>query len=608
MITHNRAYTVACALVRRCVSVAVLTLCLCAVAVSSCTSEDEPGWEEVSESAFLDSVMRVAGHDPDEALQLLASGEQSGLYSQDSICACKVKIYLSTYDYANCESALRWLVENSDVSGDSYHHMECLSSLVDVLQRQQKMDDAFEIARLADSIDASCGYKTEPKARFRYKMGEALVMSSYEEAMRYLDESIELCVTDKDTLLRLVCVRSLASMQYASVHSDYDRSIKVGRRVLSLVGDNMAGASLASEEKSSLLFSINAMMCLAYADKGMMSDAYRSYDNAVACVSDSASSQKLLYMTNCLLSMKRYHEAEDLFIKIGEGYSQKGDTVSYEYAKVLDGLLVCAEGYGDLNRAYDISQRIIKLRKAIYLDCNKSQYTEWESVYRTKAKEDKLEANHKVSRRMSVISFSVAVLMFVMLFVLFFVVMYYVRVNKMNRLLAIRINEFIESGSFAAGSDRVRVGLGAMATDADAKRDETGEKDAAGDAAADDVVTERMRADVDLFLETVKEKRLYADSNFDRDGLLDDLGISKRGFSQAFKSVTGVSCRAYMSDMRLEYVADCIRRHPDVSAEKLAIDCGYESRATFYRQFSKRFGMSPLEYRKKCLREGQTGE
>lgn len=69
-------------------------------------------------------------------------------------------------------------------------------------------------------------------------------------------------------------------------------------------------------------------------------------------------------------------------------------------------------------------------------------------------------------------------------------------------------------------------------------------------------------------------------------------------FSKKFKSVTGKTFIEYLNDVRLNYAVN-ILSNSNVRITELAYDCGFGSVRSFNREFKKKYGCSPNEYKKK---------
>lgn len=165
-----------------------------------------------------------------------------------------------------------------------------------------------------------------------------------------------------------------------------------------------------------------------------------------------------------------------------------------------------------------------------------------------------------------------------------------VEINKKNRALVVNINELLNSRK------REQARLVATHTQLAAEK-ATSTEENSEDAESEE---ERQTAQVHRFIYELTSRKLFCNADFDRDTLLEELHIRKTGFPKAFELITGTNTSRYIQDLRLEAAAEQIREHPEYSIEAIAADCGIPNRASFYRLFTARFGITPGIFREQC--------
>ena len=74
-------------------------------------------------------------------------------------------------------------------------------------------------------------------------------------------------------------------------------------------------------------------------------------------------------------------------------------------------------------------------------------------------------------------------------------------------------------------------------------------------------------------------------------------GLSESHFMRWFKKMTGDSFASYVNDRRLANAAEALRRTDD-KILSVSQDAGFTNLSNFNRQFKKRYGITPKEYRK----------
>lgn len=106
---------------------------------------------------------------------------------------------------------------------------------------------------------------------------------------------------------------------------------------------------------------------------------------------------------------------------------------------------------------------------------------------------------------------------------------------------------------------------------------------------------------VQYYIYQLTSRKLFCSADFDRDALLEELHLQKNGFWKDFVEVTGQNFSNYLLNLRLEYAAEQIRRHPEYTVDAIATESGFSGRSTFYRNFSSRFGITPTLFREQSI-------
>lgn len=93
----------------------------------------------------------------------------------------------------------------------------------------------------------------------------------------------------------------------------------------------------------------------------------------------------------------------------------------------------------------------------------------------------------------------------------------------------------------------------------------------------------------------------YIDSNYKEDIRLADVAalvnMSESAFSHFFKKRTGISFITYLNNLRITQACHLLES-TTLSASEICYECGFNNKSNFIRIFTKKKGMTPIQYRK----------
>ena len=85
--------------------------------------------------------------------------------------------------------------------------------------------------------------------------------------------------------------------------------------------------------------------------------------------------------------------------------------------------------------------------------------------------------------------------------------------------------------------------------------------------------------------------------------IADRMAMSPRQFYRKFKEISPIAPSDLIKNYRMEKAARLLREE-DLSIQDVIADVGISSRSYFYKEFARKFGMTPKDYReqhKNCL-------
>lgn len=229
---------------------------------------------------------------------------------------------------------------------------------------------------------------------------------------------------------------------------------------------------------------------------------------------------------------------------------------------------------GDYAKAASVYQRLDSLRQQMLTREEQSAVNEMTNNY--ESKQLALEEEQKIGRLRARWILAVALIIIIGIGI---IVIRERRNNKIilekNRWMAHLIEQLQKAQTTASGSER------------NEKKD-SNENEGASDT--DKILFDRLS-------KRIVEDKLYLNTDLKRDHLLDELGIPKNKFSMLFKRYAGTTYTNYINNLRLDDACKVMNEHPNYTIEAVASECGIASVSTLYNLFSKRYGMTPSEYR-----------
>jgi AraC-like DNA-binding protein len=125
-------------------------------------------------------------------------------------------------------------------------------------------------------------------------------------------------------------------------------------------------------------------------------------------------------------------------------------------------------------------------------------------------------------------------------------------------------------------------------------------------AKAESLIIEQIPArelsrEMQLFIalkDLLMKDNAYLNPNLDRQELIRQLGTNERYLIDAVHTGSGTTIANYIGSLRLQYALELLHNSPELSLDAIAIDSGHTSYSTFFRAFTKAYGMSPTEYKR----------
>ena len=96
----------------------------------------------------------------------------------------------------------------------------------------------------------------------------------------------------------------------------------------------------------------------------------------------------------------------------------------------------------------------------------------------------------------------------------------------------------------------------------------------------------------------MRDEQAYLDYDLQLTQLATAIGGSTKELSQAINQASGENFYDFVNNYRIEEAKSLLISQPLRAVQDIGLAAGFLNRATFYRQFKKRVGMTPAQYRK----------
>lgn len=100
--------------------------------------------------------------------------------------------------------------------------------------------------------------------------------------------------------------------------------------------------------------------------------------------------------------------------------------------------------------------------------------------------------------------------------------------------------------------------------------------------------------------ETIRQPKVFRNVNLTRSDFARDIGISERRLSDILNNEISLDFHELLNIQRAHYAHRVLRSevHRKDSLDDIAIFCGFVSRVTMHRYFTRVYGITPGKYRK----------
>lgn len=314
-----------------------------------------------------------------------------------------------------------------------------------------------------------------------------------------------------------------------------------------------------------------------------------------------------------LFRNKRYDEVIRMNSDREKAFAMQADTVNYYMTTIKSSLGQAYEEKGDYRRAARYFRELAVLRDSIKNREQKSSVLELATIYETNEKDMLIQMQNANARIQNVWLGLAGCIAFFMAVILCFVVRHNRAILVKNRAMAGTIDDLLgyKDELFLRKEENLKLKEENLILNEQWQVVETEwikwnqavvvEEEIEEETEPRKRMHENTLNDRTLFDKAEYEiisRKLFLQPDFSRDELMKIVHIPKNKFARLFKQYAGVGFSQYINNLRLDHVARMLKEYPDYTVDGIVKESGILTRQTFYRLFSERFGMTPVEYQK----------
>lgn len=581
-------------------------------------------------------IERISITEPQRALQVIDETEALGLMPRYCLDNLRSIVYQNGPNHYR--TAINYSLKAYRNDSIRMHPKELLVTLRLLTNQYNQTGNYTESIRYAiEGIELArqTGVKESEAGFLLYVAINKRNMGLKKEAEPYLAQSARLMEEAAagsriwGTVDNLIYIYGV-TVTFAYEDKEYQKAIDLLSRYEKTMVQYEACTDLPDGIYDMRLASCYIMYASVFAANGQMKEAeeyYRKFDTTQYAHTFDGNQMRFEY----LIATRRYREALRFIEADKEIHRAQDDTVNYEYVeRTLRFEAEAHEGEGDYKAAARTYKQMYDLSDSLRVREKQNGVLEFAAIFETKEKEAQLveQATRLRESRMTLLF---AGCLIVLLGVLLWRTVRHIRiVRNKNAALVKTIREqlaykdelFRREGEVRTLQKELRQKveephrLQESATErktfeSEAERQMQPEHTQAGAPPQDMPSREETSADHptaedctdavmrDLFARVEYEiisRRLYLQPDFSKEDLKKIVYIPKNKFSRLFKEYAGCSFPQYMNNLRMEHAARLLSEHPNYTIESIAQSCGISSTTTFYRLFSERYDMTPMEF------------
>lgn len=395
-------------------------------------------------------------------------------------------------------------------------------------------------------------------------------MGDRKQGYRYLDRIIEKGSSSDDIRI-LANVSSAYGVKVVELYADdkFEEGLGEGKKRLQLIDriEKIGGSPEGYTDQQRAYTYARIASCAVRAGRmGEAADAYNSF----MATDYAADPVGRAYIMDYLMDAGQWNRVVE-FTKPLFPIFTESDTINQDYASLLECNARASAGLGDYRRAYGFARRVAAVNDSLKIRENINRAQELATLFSMNEKDLELANAKADSQRKHILMISAFGVALLVLIILLLVARAYRITKRQQRLATEHIDSMIALNKIESAS---------ASTDED----------------------EAHREFMDM-QQRIIDSGIFSDPNYNRDKLVECSGMSRAAALSLIEKYAGMTPGDYINKLRVEHSVVLIQEHPDWTIDAVAEECGFISRATYYRHFKRIFGITPAQYRKGKVEE-----
>ena len=486
------------------------------------------------------------------------------------------------------------LLDNEEVEADNEKRLSVLNSLCNTSELSgHKVEQHKWLQQLHDLAKQTGNDYYESMALIT--MGQNLFYEGDRERGIYdVNRGIDLMAkANRENTDHMIhgYLNMLASMYGAM--NDNDNALKTTERNLQLTMEGTRWGAAPAQQLIDRRMAL-AKMASVLAQMGRSASGslqaryYQQADSAYAAwkaVQYEGNHTRDYFIVDYMKKRGRYPEAATIYNGLIERVRQQGDTLGEMMNTAKWGLAEVYQRMSNGEQAAELYEQVLVIQDTLKNRKARNSAQELAAIYHEKEQQQTIMQQQAENTRQRYLLFGA-------LIVLVGVMSFSVIIIRKNRIIS-----------------RKNQSLAAQITEAMIYKEKYMQEKLKYEkpASTSDIMDLDTLSDEQLFQyinDIIVRERLFLNSNFDRQTIMDRFGLSKERVGAAFsKGSQYAKLTDYTQELRLEYSTLLMSTNPEKSVSQIALDCGFSSQAYYSRCFRQRFGMSPTEFRSSASQE-----